>query len=160
MTQQSHHNSDWTYRGRPFTQAPQSMAGFVYCISHITTGKKYIGQKVFWQKKRLPPLKGRRNHRVKIVESNWKDYWGSSDTLLQDIERYRWDRFTREIICLCLNRSSLSYMEAWEIMRRNAITDDNYYNGIIHLRVKDSPALRDALSHCRSNGPPSGIESD
>ena len=48
--------------------------GFVYCITNVLTGRRYIGRKYFWSL-RKPRGKSRR---VKS-ESDWKKYYGSSD---------------------------------------------------------------------------------
>ena len=83
---------------------------FVYLITHIKTGKKYIGKKVFWSKRRLKPLKGYKRKRVVKTESDWKSYYGSSKKLQEDVKRLGEDEFKREIIHLCKTRVDSSYM--------------------------------------------------
>tara|TARA_A200000159_G_scaffold89739_1_gene83158 strand:+ start:558 stop:935 length:378 start_codon:yes stop_codon:yes gene_type:complete len=61
--------------------------GFVYLITERDTGKKYIGKKFFWSKRRLPPLKGKSRKRTVVKESDWKDYYGSSEHLKTLVER-------------------------------------------------------------------------
>ena len=79
--------SDWTWQGCLFTSENiGDHYGFVYQITDTTNNKKYIGKKFFWNKKRLPPLKGRKNKRNKIVESDWQDYFGSSEEVKQLVE--------------------------------------------------------------------------
>ena len=58
--------------------------GFVYKITHIPTGKYYIGKKFFWKILKRPPLKGKKNKRHEKQPSDWKEYWGSSEELLKD----------------------------------------------------------------------------
>ena len=79
------HTSQWTYQGKPIEEMPEDVVGFVYMITNITSGKKYIGKKLVQFKKSRPPLKGRKNRRRYKVESDWKDYYGSSDKLNEDI---------------------------------------------------------------------------
>ena len=53
---------DWTYNDKPFNPTPEVIEdyqGFVYELEELSTGKKYIGKKFFWSKRRLPPLKGK-----------------------------------------------------------------------------------------------------
>ena len=61
--------------------------GFVYLITERDTGKKYIGKKFFWSKRRLPPLKGKSRKRTVVKESDWKDYYGSSEHLKTLVEQ-------------------------------------------------------------------------
>ena len=82
---------DWTYNGKPFNPTPEVIEdyqGFVYELEEISTGKKYIGKKFFWSKRRLPPLKGKSRKRIVKKESDWRDYYGSSEEvkLLVDAE--------------------------------------------------------------------------
>ena len=62
-------------------------AGFVYLITNIKTGKKYIGKKFFWSKRTLKPLKGKKTKRRVTKESDWKNYYGSCKKLLEDIKK-------------------------------------------------------------------------
>ena len=69
----------WFYNGGEFSDIPEDYIGFVYSITQLDTDKKYVGKKLFWSKKTLPPLKGKNRKRRKIVESDWQDYFGSSE---------------------------------------------------------------------------------
>ena len=53
--------------------------GFVYLITNTTNGRMYIGKKLARFKRSRPPLKGRKNKRRYKVDSEWQDYYGSSD---------------------------------------------------------------------------------
>ena len=73
--------SSWTYEGQPFTSDMISdNVGFVYQITNLQNGKKYIGKKWFWSTKKLPPLKGKKRKRTVKKESDWMKYFGSSET--------------------------------------------------------------------------------
>lgn len=113
----------------------KGVIGFVYCITEIDTGKKYIGKKLWVTTKKLPPLKGKKRKRTKIVETDWRTYYGSSDTVKQMIEEKGADNYKREIIHFCYNKSELSYLEAKEQFDRNVLLSDEYYNGIINCRI-------------------------
>lgn len=102
---------DWTYNDQPFTDSSKWF-GFIYEIHCIPTGKKYIGRKYFTSAKTRQPLKGRVNKRRSRIENDWKDYWGSSNILLADIEKYGKNLFTRRIIRLCKTRGEVNYWEA------------------------------------------------
>jgi len=108
---------------------------FVYEITHIKTGKKYIGKKVFWSKRRLKPLKGYKRKRIVKTESDWKTYWGSSKKLQADVKKWGEDEFKREIIHLCKTRVDSSYIELWEQIDRDVLFDDKYYNEFIGVKL-------------------------
>ena len=55
--------------------------GFVYLITNEQTGKKYVGKKFFWFKKTLGITKTRKRRKKTLVESDWKTYFGSSNSL-------------------------------------------------------------------------------
>ena len=50
---------NWTYEGKEIvdiSQFPENTFGFIYEVTHIPTGKKYIGKKQLFFNKKLPPL--------------------------------------------------------------------------------------------------------
>ena len=135
----------WTYQGKTIDSLPEDCEGFVYLITNTTNGKRYVGKKLAKFKKTRPPLKGRINKRRSKVESDWRDYWGSSDHLLADVAELGEDKFTREILYICKTRGVMSYLEAREQFERRVLESDDYYNGIINVRVGGSDKLRQAL---------------
>jgi hypothetical protein len=135
----------WTYQGNIVEEIPEGIIGFVYLITNLTTGRKYIGKKLAQFKRTKPPLKGKKRKRKTTVESDWRDYWGSSESLQADVAALGPEQFTREIIYYCKSRSELSYLEAKEQFDRCVLETDDYYNGIINVRVGGSGSLRQAL---------------
>ena len=135
----------WTYKGRLITEIPDEYEGFVYLITNKTTNCKYIGKKLAKFKTTKPPLKGKKNKRRGTKESDWKDYWGSSDRLNADVKKLGKDNFTREILYFCKSRGEMSYLEAREQFNRRVLETDEYYNGIINVRVGGSNILRENL---------------
>ena len=136
---------NWTYNGNEVTEIPQEYEGFVYIITNLTDDRKYIGKKLAKFKTTKPPLKGKKNKRRGTKESDWKDYWGSSDRLNADVEKLGKDKFTREILYFCKSRGEMSYLEAREQFSRRVLETDEYYNGIINVRVGGSNILRENL---------------
>jgi len=135
----------WTYQGKIVDEIPQGYIGFVYLITNTTNGKKYIGKKLAQFKVTKKPLKGKKNKRRSTKESDWRTYWGSSDKLNADVELLGPDKFTREILHYCTSRGELSYLEAKEQFDREVLLTEEYYNGIINVRVGGSKALIESL---------------
>ena len=110
--------------------------GFVYRITHKQSGKYYIGKKNFWFKKTRKPLKGRSNKRHYVVESDWKEYWGSSNKFIEYVEEQGKSNFKREILVLCTSNFDLSYQELLQQLKHNVLFDDNSFNEIINVRLR------------------------
>jgi len=135
----------WTYGGKKIDEIPDEYEGFVYLITNTTTDQKYVGKKLAKFKTTKPPLKGKKNKRRGYKESDWREYWGSSDRLNEDVKNLGEKNFTREILYYCKSRAEMSYIEAREQFDRRVLETDEYYNGIINVRVGGSNKLRQAL---------------
>jgi hypothetical protein len=122
----------WIYNNKPLEEIPENAYGYVYLITNTITGRKYIGKKLFWFRK-TKVLKGKKK-RLK-VESDWKDYWSSSDELKADIEKLGINNFSREILHICPNKGLCNYLEAKEQMVRCVLETDQYYNSQVQCRV-------------------------
>ena len=136
---------EWTFKGKKIKEIPDEYEGFVYLITNKKTGQKYIGKKLAKFKTTKPPLKGKKNKRRGTKESDWKTYYGSSDRLNADVAALGADKFKREILYLCKGRGEMSYIEAREQFDRRVLETDDYYNGIINVRVGGSDKLKQAL---------------
>lgn len=110
--------------------------GFVYLITHKPSGRYYVGTKTFWNKKTLKPLKGRKNKRHKTVESDWREYWGSSNKLKEFIIINGTNDFERRILRLCKTKFDCKYYELLEQLDRNVLFDDLSWNEIINVRLR------------------------
>jgi hypothetical protein len=135
--------SQWTFDGTLVEELPEDCEGFVYLITNLTNGQKYVGKKLARFKVTKPPLKGRKNKRRSTKESDWRTYFGSSDHLNADVKELGEDKFAREILYYCQSRGMLSYLEAKEQFDRKVLLTDEYYNGIINVRVGSSKVLKE-----------------
>ena len=113
--------------------------GFIYIITNMVNGKKYIGKKQMKSVKKLKPLKGRKNKRHFDIETDWKTYTSSSTELNQDIMDLGKANFKFEIIHLCDSKFELAYYEAKKQFNADVLLNENYYNGIINCRIGRAP---------------------
>ena len=132
----------WTYKGKPVKELPEWCAGFVYEITNTHNGKKYIGKKLAKFKRSRRPLKGRVNKRRYTIPSDWQDYFGSSNALLEDVDKIGKEKFKREILFYCKNRGECNYIEAREQFARKVLESNDYYNGHIRVRVHGKGILK------------------
>ena len=143
--------TNWTYQGKIVEELPEDCEAFVYLITCLINHKKYVGKKLAKFKTTKKPLKGRNNKRRGTKESDWKTYWGSSAQLIDDVEKLGEHRFTREILYYCPSRGVASYIEAQEQFERKVLETDDYYNGIINVRIGGSKILRESLKKLSKN---------
>lgn len=113
--------------------------GFIYEITNTVTGKMYIGKKQCKSKFKRKPLKGRKNKRIEIKESDWREYTSSSNELNEDIKKYGKDKFIFKILRACGSKWELAYFEIREQLEKDVLLRDDYYNGIINVRIGRPP---------------------
>ena len=110
----------WTYQGKLDVKA----FGFLYEITNIQSGRKYLGCKQFTFKR------GK-----KRIESDWKIYTGSSKLLNGDIATMGKGNFNYNILRTYPDRPSLRYAEAKAIIIQDAINRPDYYNQLLRIRI-------------------------
>ena len=113
-------------------------------ITNTISGRKYIGKKLAKfarTKHKTVKLKNGKKKRQKVrfkVDSDWQDYYGSSDNLTVDVKKLGKDNFHREILYYCKSKAEMSYVEAREQFNQKVLESDDYYNGHIQVRVHGS----------------------
>ena len=134
----------WYYQRQEVVELPEDCVGYVYIITNLTNNKKYIGKKLAKFAKttyKTIQLKNGTKKKKKIrskIDSDWKEYWGSSPNLQADINTLGKENFSREILYYCKSKSETSYVEAREQFDRKVLESDEYYNGHIQVRVHGS----------------------
>ena len=132
--------SEWNYNNKPFdSDMIGDYVGFVYEVYDTETEMKYIGKKKFWSRVTRPPLKGKKNKRRSLKESDWKSYYGSSEVVKNLVENTGEWRFKRKIIRLCKTAGEMSYYEMKEQIENDVLLKPNEYHnafvgGKIHRR--------------------------
>lgn len=129
----------WVYQGKEY-QPPADFShedayGFVYLITNRATGRMYVGKKFFWSQKTLPITKTRKRRKKLLVESDWQSYYGSNKYLKEEYEKNGEDLFYREILHICKTKGECAYKEAKEQFDREVLLTDDYYNGIIQIKL-------------------------
>ena len=138
----------WTYQDTIVEELPEDCIGFVYLITNCISSRKYIGKKLAKFSKttyKTVKLKNGTKKKKKIrskIDSDWKEYYGSSIELTKDIDTLGKENFTREILYYCSTKAQCSYIEAREQFTRKVLESNDYYNGHIQVRVHGSHILK------------------
>ncbi len=132
---------NWLYKGEEMSSLedfPPSTFGFTYRVTHIPSGKAYIGKKVlkFTRKAKLGKkdlalyegTKGRKpTYKQVIKESDWKTYWGSNKVLLNLLENEPIENFKREILTLAPTKKLLTYEETKALFLYSVLENPHEY---------------------------------
>lgn len=151
---------NWTYKNKEvktLADVPASAIGFIYEIE-TKDGKKYIGRKQFYSKRKTTvskavydktkaeggivsktrdKKKSRKKapvwiyKRLDVKETPWKTYTGSSKELNSDLKKGI--DYSKKILMYCYNKSQMTYYETKLQMCEGVIeeNDEYYYNGNI-----------------------------
>lgn len=117
----------WYFKGKciELEQIPRDAIGYIYKITSLIDlpdypkGSIYIGRKALNFSRRTKISKreqeatGNRRKKFKIIikESDWQDYFGSSDVLKKFVAEYGKDNFKREILLFCSSKKDMTYWE-------------------------------------------------
>ena len=130
----SQYENPWIYENEIFDgDLIKDYYGFVYLITGQTTGRRYIGRKYFWQKRK--PRTG--SKRRVTSESDWKKYYGSCPELKDDIKKYGKLDYKRQILSLHKTKGLVNFEETKQLFLNNVLSeslDDGkplYYNSNI-----------------------------
>jgi len=133
----------WYMNDEPYDETPEEYQGFVYLITEIDTNKKYIGKKFFWKPKILPKTKTRKRRVKTRVESDWRNYYGSSNEVKLLVEKKGVDNYKRTILYLCKTKGECSYYEAKLQFEYDVLLRDDYYNEFIGCKIHSKHLRKD-----------------
>ena len=128
--------NDW--EGLPPEEEREGIVGFVYIIKNNHPDSKktyYIGKKQLLKRVKRKPLKNKKRNRISYIDNNVQEYWGSSKELLNDIEKYGIEHFSRKVIELCHSKFHMSFAELEWQMKMGVLFDERSYNSIINVRL-------------------------
>lgn len=126
----------WIYKGEPVgSEIIEDYIGFVYLIKNTASGKGYIGKKLF-KRRKTKQVKGKK--KKILVESDWQDYYSSSEELKTDVKTIGEEFFYREIIHLCKNKGTANYLELREQIDRRVLESNDWYNGFVGSKIHRS----------------------
>ena len=127
---------------------PEEAVGFIYMITHIPTGKYYIGKKSLEsvrnvkigvrelkklkEERKAAGIGGRPPIKKKVRKSSdWEKYYSSNEWINEQVKEGKESEFKREIIQFCNSKKSLSYYEVYWMFKYDVLSDDNCLNGNI-----------------------------
>lgn len=125
---------NWIFKGKEvesIEDMPENAVGFVYEVTYLKEGKKYIGKKILEVKRKLPPLKGKKRVRRVVKESDWKKYYGSNEEIKKLISEGKEAQFKREILEFAFSKVQLTYLETRYQFDRRVLERNDYYNSNI-----------------------------
>lgn len=138
---------DWMYKKKKITCLEdidnyENIVGFVYRIVRVksTHGseKIYIGKKSLHHSRKVRISKReklatttRKVFKKIVKESDWKDYWGSSIPLKEDMKIIPTKYFKREILEFCYTKKYLAFCEIEHQFKNDVLRVDTYNGNIL-----------------------------
>lgn len=131
---------EWLYNNKEIKSIedfPEGVVGFVYKIS-TPSGKLYIGKKILSHSRRTRISKRekistqtRKVFKTTVKESDWKNYYGSSEELKKDIVVLGKDVLYREILEFCYTKKYMTYCELVHQIKYRVLETDSYNGNIL-----------------------------
>ena len=129
----------WLYQNKEIkelTDMPEGSFGFIYEVTHLPSGRKYLGRKQLisvtkkvLRKKELALITDKRASKKKTVikETDWKTYHGSHPEIKQLIKEKKQSEFTREILIFVPTKKQLTYYEDKYLYMKGVIEPGSIY---------------------------------
>ena len=138
---------DWLYEGKEvlsLEDMPQNYHGFIYEVTHIPSGKKYIGKKslhsvrniklgkkeaaLLKEQRKSQGLRGATPKKKQVIkESDWKTYYGSQAEIKKLVKEGKGFDFERKILTFVPNKKLLTYYECKYLFINEVLENRNNY---------------------------------
>ena len=113
------YENPWIFKGSPFLSKDiNDLYGFVYCITNVVTGRKYIGRKYFWSFRKLEVRLGELG-----VRATGKDTTESSDELNEERKALGNLSFRRTILSVWDTKGLVNYEETRQLFLNNVLCE-------------------------------------
>lgn len=126
--------TDWIYEGQPLLEPIEGAYGYLYAI--VADNKTYYGKKAFTHstkkrisKREIAATKTRKRVRRVTTDSQWKNYYGSCQPLLEWIKENGKENVSRIIIGFAKTKMDLSYWETALLIEERVLFRDDTWNG-------------------------------
>lgn len=122
------YDNPWTFNDEPFySEDIGKFVGFVYIIESIDDGRRYVGRKYFHN---LRKVKGKTKRQRS--ESDWKNYYGSSEELKKLVAEKGKERFKRTIYSLHTTKGDCNYQEVRIQFKLDVLENETFINDNIN----------------------------
>lgn len=139
MKKKDYYKTPWFFNGQQLPEEPSQFEGyfgFIYELTNLSNGKKYIGKKDFLTGVRVKKSK------IGLGFSDWLYYTGSNDRLNGDVKADI-SLLRREILILCETKKELDYREVQVLFANDVIMKPGeFYNDNIAGRWYRSAYLK------------------
>ena len=124
----------WLYKGVPLEDSmiPDKAVGFIYQLTRLSTGQRYIGRKLLTKAHRRQ--KNKKIIRTR-VESDWREYWSSSPEVKLLVEEEGTDNFVREVLVFAQSKGQLNYLEEKFLYCVGALESEHWLNSNIRSKM-------------------------
>lgn len=126
----------WFYEDKPIEKIEdipvEKAIGFIYIITQLSTGKRYLGKKLLTKSSRKT-INGKT--KKTRTESDWKTYWSSSPKVKELVKEVGEHDFRRDIIQFVTSKGSLAYNEELALYMLGALETDKWFNDNIRAKV-------------------------
>lgn len=129
----------WTYQNNQEFEIPENASGYIYKITNLLDKREYIGRKLLssnrkvrlTKKEKLLPENKRKTFKRVIKQTDWKDYWSSSDELKADVKQFGPENFKREILVFCTTKTDISFYEIYFQIKEDVLFTNSYNKNIL-----------------------------
>lgn len=132
----------WLYKNKELETIPDNAIGFIYKITNLLDGRIYIGRKMLssnrkvrlGKKEKLLPENKRKTFKRVVKETDWKEYWSSSEELKADVKRLGESNFKREILVFTSTKTDTSFYELYYQVKLDVLFVKSYNNHIANTK--------------------------